>query len=305
MAGYWAATMAICRFEPELREVIYWFKAAGGRPPPAAVPARSHGPAMLVAGGRDVVSGAQSGRQSEIDDPRTRQWSQVFQDFVPSIAIVAAAWYAVLTFSYDQFYRRLTVNLNDVGLSYSTILANSVGTALAVALLVAILDLPVLIIWKLRSGRPLFQKDFREFMRPVLVINILCCFLIAIFALPALSSTGFQRVKSGLAVLPPRLPFADFTILPIHADPVMIKPNESKAIQNIATDQTTQDDSTSSRFLYLGQANGTVVIYDSLEQHILYLPSSDVLLSITNCHIREPPKPVCADAKSVVWPFSR
>jgi len=224
---------------------------------------------------------------------------------VPSIAIVAAAWYAVLTFSYDQFYRRLTVNLSDVGLSYSTILANSVGTAFAVALVVAILDLPVLAIWRFRSGQPLFQGDFTRFMRPVLAINILCCFLIAIFALPVLSSTGFERVKKGEAVLPPRLPFADFTILPIHADPVVIRPNESKAIQNMATNLPTQDNSTSSRFLYLGQNNGVVVIYDSVQQHILYLPSSDVLLSITNCHIREQPKPVCSDAKSLIWPFAR
>jgi hypothetical protein len=70
---------------------------------------------------------ATSGESSD-SDRRERSanqgWTARLEKLAPVLAIVAVAWYSVLTFSYDQFYRRLTVSLGDVGLSYSSILAN-------------------------------------------------------------------------------------------------------------------------------------------------------------------------------------
>jgi hypothetical protein len=271
---------------------------------------------------------APSDRQPPTDNPHVPRWTVDIKNLLPSIAVVAAVWYTLLIFSYDQFYRRLTVSLPDVGLTYSAILANSAGTAFAIALALVGLDLLVLvalllvlgILWILgrlvlkRTGLPARQPalriDFRSLAswrraRWILAIDVLCALLIAVIALPHLSTLAFERVKRGEAVLPPRLPLANSTLLPIHADPVVIEPNDEKALQSIRLDRQSADNKSPSHYLYLGQSNGEVVIYDSAQQRVLYIPSSDVLLSITNCHIRRPIKAVCSNAPSVIPPFAK
>lgn len=237
-------------------------------------------------------------------EPRRRKGSAAIaaiDQLAPALAIIAAAWYAVLTFSYDQFYRRLTVSLSDVGLGYASILANSVGTAFAVVVIAAVLSVPVIVgmvlVWLLR-GREVSWRTTRPYIRRWLVSLGIACFLIAIFVLPAVSSTRYARVKEGKAVLPPRLPVADFTLLPIHADPVTLEPAAKDSAPSIMA-------MAKGSFLYLGQANGAVVLYDSNRQQVIYVPASDVVLRVTNCHVQsESVKEVCAGAKSVIWPFA-
>jgi hypothetical protein len=152
---------------------------------------------------------------------------------------------------------------------------------------------------------PAIRINFRNIARWVLAVDVLCALLIALWPLPHLSTIAFDRVKRGEAVLPPRLPAMDFTVLPIHADPVVIEPNDAKAIRSISLDKQPPDSKGRSRFLYLGQSNGEVVIYDSGQQRVLYIPSSDVLLSITNCHVRIPVRAICSKAPSEIPPFDK
>jgi hypothetical protein len=251
-----------------------------------------------------ALTTAKDGQDPAGSDRRSKQWMNVLNEFIPTLAIIAAAWYALLTLSYDQFYRRLAVSLSDVGLSYSAILANSVGTGLAMGLLVALLSFPILGMRKLRRHEEWDQASFRRFARRVIAFVFVLCALVAITVLPVLSSNGFDRVTEGKAVLPPRLPLANFAILPIHADPVSVQPKDSEPTQVMGV-ESSKDSEPKARLLYLGQANGELVLYDSVAQHVLFIPSSDVIARITNCHIRQPPKPVCSDARSVIWPFSR
>lgn len=231
------------------------------------------------------------------------RWLSILGRVIPALAIAAAAWYALLTFSYDQFYRRLAVNLSDVGLSYSAILANSVGTGMAMLLLVLLLSSPILGLRLLRRHEQWSQESYRRFARRVLGFALAACFVVALIGLPMLSSAGFDRVRQGKAVLPPRLPLANFALLPIHADPVSLVPKGSDGGPPAGVEGS-EDSAQRARLLYLGQANGELVLYDSSEQQVVFVPSSDVVVRITNCHIRRPPKPVCAEARSVIWPFS-
>jgi hypothetical protein len=234
---------------------------------------------------------------------REKRWMNALNELIPTLAVIAAAWYALLTLSYDQFYRRLSVSLSDVGLSYSAILANSVGTGLAMGLLVVLLSFPILLMRRLRGNEEWDEESFRRFARRVFASVLIFCAILAMTVLPALSSNGFHRVTEGKAVLPPRLPLANFAILPIHADPASVQPKDSETAQVIGV-ESSDDSESRARLLYLGQANGELVLYDSVAQHVVFFPSSDVIVKITNCHIQQPSKPVCSDARSVIWPFS-
>jgi hypothetical protein len=241
---------------------------------------------------------------AEGNDAPPRRLSNVLEGLASTLAIAAGAWYALLTLSYDQFYRRLAVSLGDVGLSYTAILANSVGTAFGIVVFIVLISLPIIAMRKVRRRETWRQESFKGFVRRVMTFSLVGCFVLAVIALPMLSSANFKRVVEGKAVLPPRLPVANFAILPIHADPVAIEPKNGNTLRGISTHMAKYDSESGARLLYLGQANSQLVIYDSVEDHVVYVPSSDAIVRITNCHVREPPKPICANARSVIWPFS-
>ena len=75
----------------------------------------------------------------------------------------------------------------------------------------------------------------------------------------------------------------------LRADPVLVstagKPNDAPLLQEL---------SKRSDLLYLGQANGTVVLYDSVQQQALYLPANAIILKISVCRTHQS-NPRCAE----------
>jgi len=77
------------------------------------------------------------------------------------------------------------------------------------------------------------------------------------------------------------------SILAIHADPATVepagKPDDSPAAERLQHHH----------LLYLGQTNGTVVLYDATAQRADYLPASAIILHVANCDARPPSDPAC------------
>jgi hypothetical protein len=78
---------------------------------------------------------------SDVGKPRRRPlaWREALGVLPPVLAVVAVLLYGYLSIAYDQFYRRLGVDLSDVGLSYTGVLARSSGFVVAYLLGVALL----------------------------------------------------------------------------------------------------------------------------------------------------------------------
>jgi hypothetical protein len=83
------------------------------------------------------------------------------------------------------------------------------------------------------------------------------------------------QVREGHPTKPALLPIRLFAL---RADPVQVssatKPGETPEITNLAQKND---------LLYLGQAGGTVVLYDHTQHQAIYLPASMVVLKIINC----------------------
>lgn len=97
-------------------------------------------------------------------------------------------------------------------------------------------------------------------------------------------------VRTGRPISSVRFPgFLPFTMLAIHADPATVepvgKPGDAPAAERLR----------GRKLLYLGQASGTLVLYDAAGQQAVYLPSSSIILRVANCDAKAPPDPSCAE----------
>jgi hypothetical protein len=233
------------------------------------------------------------GEEDYMDVP----WGDALKHAPAVLALGALAIYAYLSLCYDAFYRALGVDPGDVGLSYAAILARSSGFVIAAAFLI-LFFVPVLLpsppptrprryaAWVERTTTPAQRRRAHR------VSQFLATFLILLVFLHVfeLGEDAARDVKAGTPVRPVRPPVPGMsiplTILAIHADPATVEPT-GKPGASPAADQLR-----GRRLLYLGQAGGTIVLYDAAVQWAVYVPASAVILQVANCH-GTPPSPAC------------
>jgi hypothetical protein len=230
--------------------------------------------------------------------PKTRRrplWWELFADFFRSLgelstgalALAGAIWYGFLWISYNRFYEPLGIIPSDVGLNYATILANSVGAAVAFLIpLAAIVISLVIFATSVRLRGYQYSRERQSWvvlvltraMRNTLIIFGIIGMAFLIYTFPVTAQTQAQKVIAGRAVTPLHsLWWSPAPILTIHADPVIAisstgakKAGESVAVETLAP----------TSLLYMGQANGIMVLYNSSTDQAIYLPASSVLLTI-------------------------
>jgi hypothetical protein len=195
--------------------------------------------------------------------------------------------YGFLSICYDRFYRNLGVDPSDVGLSYTGTLARSSG------FVVAYLVLAYLVIGiarqeirerRTKPGQPLARTNF---VLSFAVVGLLL--LVSVIWPPLAAGLSADDVKAGRPIGPVYLPapVPPLPVLAIHADPATVepagKPSDSPAAERLR----------GRKLFYLGQAGGTLVVYDVAAQQALYVPASSVVLHVANCAARPPPDPSC------------
>jgi hypothetical protein len=213
-------------------------------------------------------------------------WDQLAGSAVPLLAVAAILLYGFLAICYDRFYGSLDVDLNDVGLSYSTTLARSPGLVAAFLIAAGAIRGPSLGIAML-TGDP--EKPPRSKIVAV-VIAILFVLWLVIWV-PLAARGAADDVKAGKPVIPIWVgsPFGRIPILIIRASPAVVEPagkaGEFPAVERLR----------GRKLLYLGQANGTVVLYDPNNdaEQVIYLPASSTVLRVSNCDANRSPDPVC------------
>lgn len=239
--------------------------------------------------------------------PAKTAWRSIVEAVTPVLAVGGLLLFILIRIYYNQFYGSLGVNPNDLGLGYANTLASSAAFILTVVVLAvyppilivcayAIID--VLKARKSEQLQPLatLYADFRPRAIRVGTVTL----PLAMIAILIVSSVSFARradhysdaVKSGRPVAFGGLPLSTLTI---RATPARLK--TVAGIGDQPEVQALQERSTRKPpLLYLGQAYGTIVMYDSARQEAKYVPASLVILELSNCQTWRSPDPDCKDA---------
>lgn len=185
------------------------------------------------------------------------------------LLVLAIVWYGLLTLSYDRFYGPLGIGAGDVGLSYTTILASSVGAAVAVIVYVlCALALLGFLFWLARKRRNenLVGAIKRRTPAFMLWVTLGIGILVAAVMLPIAANEQAKMAQAGCNVSSPRLPGLPVSVLSISASRVCALSTDPEVRYKNLED-----------VLYLGQANGTLVFYHDGVQPI-YVPSQNIIL---------------------------
>ena len=179
-------------------------------------------------------------------------------------------------------------------MNYTGVLARSSG--FVVVYLAAVGTLAV-IPTILTYGRPEERRKNRARLNALLaLIGII---LASLLIDPLLAAGDAARdVREGKPVGPihilgwpvppiPPFPISRLPVLAVHADPATVepagKPGEAPAAERLR----------GRKLLYLGQAGGTVVLYDPGDQQAVYVSASSIVLRVSNCNTEHSPNPLC------------
>jgi hypothetical protein len=223
---------------------------------------------------------------------RGMPWRDAFGVLAPILALGAIVLYAYLAICYDRFYRNLGVDPADVGLSYTSTLARSPGFVVVYLVTCVVAVVAAVGWWKVEYRDAIAKRE--PFARLAFGTIVFLAAGAVIFALtePYIAAgQAATNVRAGTAVMPVRAPNhtvnLPFPLLTIHADPATVepvgKPQEAPAAERLRN----------RKLLYLGQAEGTMVLYDSAVQQAVYVPVGSVILHLTNCRAKPPPDPSC------------
>jgi hypothetical protein len=233
---------------------------------------------------------------SPVNESTYRRWWEPLRSFLDwidtgKLALAAIIWYGFLWISYNRFYEPLGISPNDVGLNYATILANSVGAAVAFLIpfalvvtfaITSLINLSVLqvVSRRRRGGRPTLPRPSEGYsaaMRLWVLIAMLGSTLLLIYLFPVRANEESKSVRAGFGTSPLRIFGSPAPVLTIRADPVVSirstgvrKPGDIVAIESLS----------SSGLLYMGQANGVIVLYNHDTSRAIYLPASSVILTV-------------------------
>jgi hypothetical protein len=211
-------------------------------------------------------------------------------DHLPGLIVASGLLlYGYLSLNYYSFYSHLGVDPNDVGLSYTGTLARSSGFVLVYFLPALTLLVPPTR-WR-RGSKWLRRAQWAAWLAAITILGVV------IGSIHGTTSAAVRHVEAGAPVRPveAQLPLMRMTLvfLAIHADPAYVEP-AGKAGDFPGFERLRQKN-----LLYLGQSNGTVVLYDPALQEAIYVPASSIVLHVINCR-EDPEDPPCWP-----WPAAR
>jgi hypothetical protein len=205
-------------------------------------------------------------------------WKEAL-DHLPAITIAGGLLiYSISISFYEIFYGRLGVDPNDVGLTYAGTLARSSG-------LIAAYIIVAIVIFALRH---FYLQDPSIWRIRLYMLSVMLLIIIALGCPSLRAEQAANAVKAGKPLRPIAMPGRNqYPLLTIHADPVTVEPS-GKPDESPATDRLK-----CASLLYLGQAGGTVVLYNPAIQQAVYVPASAVILHVTKYRAEPPPDAAC------------
>jgi hypothetical protein len=238
-----------------------------------------------------------SGRRSE--------WRSSIELVVALTPVAGALLFVVLRVYLNEFYGGLGVDPDQVGLGYAATLTSSIGVLVFLALAVVIAPAVILAcayaaIRVARSSAPVplrrlpatFGSPTVAFLQRVLPLATIAC--VALFAIffAGKGEHYADAVKDGRPIRFGQLALTSFKLraTPIRVAP-LVTPAESPALDAVA-----RRSRGTPPLLYLGQAGGNVVAYDSVVQRAIQFPADAAVLETSNCEMAPSSDSACRRA---------
>jgi hypothetical protein len=213
------------------------------------------------------------------------------------LALLGVILYVYLTVVYDRFYSVLHVEPSDVGLSYATTLSRSSGLIATVVAIVA--GTWFLLRWirvsLLGIGIAVDFPSGAAVAALALMAGVVLLWAFApLLAYPITeptreASVAAKAVLAGKPVAPVRL--GPITLMDLRAEAATVipkgKPEDFPAVHDLGK---------RTNLLYLGQADGTVVLFDPTARQALRLPTDAALLRLS--------RPAPVQARSLLCPLT-
>jgi hypothetical protein len=192
----------------------------------------------------------------------------VAENTLPAATITAAALYVVLRVSYVMFYNRFGVDPEEVGLGYVQVLTQVATGSLVILVFLALQF--VSYFWLSSNSERLSERRFHGLLLTQVVGTV--TLIIAFSFVNAFSLSA--SVSTGSTITPPGLHVSSFffqNILAIRVPRVRVYWIDQRATPP-------QRWKGSRTLMYLGQAGGVSVFYDSVKKETLRLPTSAVFM---------------------------
>ena len=194
--------------------------------------------------------------------------------------------YAVTSIAYSRFYGALGLNPNDVGLTYASTLANSVGMVLYAVVFIGVSVITIWVVLAVKWRDVFFHRDMVKILGLGIAVSSMALLIVMVGLNTFSAATKRARwVQSGEPVLP--LNIGPFVVFPVQAHPVKVKATSNSQDAPNLTGLETRS------LLYLGQSDGTVVLYDYALQQAVHIPASSVMLEISNCASKRSAHALC------------
>jgi hypothetical protein len=198
--------------------------------------------------------------------------------------------YAGFALYFDRFYAELGVSPAETGFSYGTILSTATELILYDLIISSVGSL--LIAWTLRGKERIPFINAKWSFRSIYLTSfalVYCGVLLASFILsPRAGARWASAVKAGRPVV--LTPTGPVISIPLQANPAKVWPADtSKGTLSI-------DLRHNRSFIYVGQANGIAVLYDTTSQSVFRLPLSSIVLQVSNCRSSTSADPACKNA---------
>jgi hypothetical protein len=210
---------------------------------------------------------------------------------IPSLLVLSGlVAYSILRTAYGRFYAKFGLTPDDVGLDYGQTLARATGLVLTwlllpgVVLAGSVTVIAVLILGqskllersftgsRLLSWMP--QVSVRQAFRLGLMATIVTVFLsrlLSAYTMPLQAASYASSVHDGTATSPePIGPFVQFEVRADQAK-AYLKGSLAEGL-NVPRNVT-----------FLGQHDGTVILWDARNRAVYRIPAGDVVLIIGNC----------------------
>lgn len=216
-----------------------------------------------------------------------RRLAAFVKDYLPAIGAVGILLYGLFRLAYVFFYVRLRTTPEEVGYTYTRVIAESVAGAVELILICALLIAAGTAVYTLaRVAAPALRKrrrpaldDLRHaisgpVLRRIFGRSIVVAAVTVFSSLPGLAwwqgglAQAGQTVRNVYFIGVPYLP-----VLAVQAVPAAVAWKDSGNEQAVPL-------RTRGCLLYLGKADSTVVFYDVSNRESLRLPAGDVVITL-------------------------